>query len=403
MKKAIILIGLLYSLSAFSQQGNSNLDIVVSSFTDTLTGAVGEIESDIMGNLFVADFGEKVWKISPWGDVSIFSSSMYGASGNTLDLQGNLLQSQYYGNTIVKINRYTGEVSEIAHEGLAGPVGLTIHNKELYVCNCNGNFIATVKDQKVIEFSKDPLFNCPNGITPGPDGNLYVVNYRSADVVKIDKDGKASLFVKLPATSGGHIIFFNGHFYLTSFFDHKIFKVSPQGEITHIAGSGTLGTVDGIGLDAQFSFPNGIVAMKGALYVNDKIDDPNGGPHRTVIRKITLPNLNNLLTPAITNGDFEEAKKIYYEYKHHPLFKGDNTEVIINRMGYNMLSNKKIDMAINLFLLNTESYPNSFNAWDSLAESYMIKGDNKKAKEYYKQSLKLNPQNTNATEKLKEL
>jgi DNA-binding beta-propeller fold protein YncE len=329
---------------------------------------------------------------------------MYGASGNALDDQGNLYQASFYGNTIVKINRYNNEVTEVAHQGLSGPVGLTFKENELFICNSRGNFIAKLDSNKnVVQFAKSPLFNCPNGITVGPQGNLYVVNYSDPNISKINKDGEVSLFAKLPAPTGGHIHYFESNFYATSFFGHKIFKISTDGKIAHIAGSGKLGIKNGKGLNAEFSFPNGIYASKGAIFVNDKIIDPNGGPLKTVIRKISLPDLTNLLMKAINSQDIEAAKKSYIAFKEHSLFKNDNTENSINALGYNLLTRKNYKFAIAVFKMNTESYPKSWNVWDSLAEAYLLNGDKVNAKKHFLQSLKINPQNTNASDKLEKL
>jgi tetratricopeptide (TPR) repeat protein len=64
---------------------------------------------------------------------------------------------------------------------------------------------------------------------------------------------------------------------------------------------------------------------------------------------------------------------------------------------------KKIDEAIEVFKLNTTDFPNSANAWDSLADGYQNKGDKESAIKYYEKSLELNPQNKNAAEQLKKL
>ena len=369
-----------------------------------MKGSVGEIERDIMGNLFVADFGEKVWKISSQGEVEIYTNRMYGASGNALDAQGNLYQAQYYGNTIVKINRYTGEVSEIANEGLLGPVGLVFKGKDLFVCNCNNNTISKVDSAGNVEMiASGPLFTCPNGIDLGADGNLYVVNYRNPNVVKIDDSGNATLFAKLPASSGGHIIESKGNFFVTSFFDHKIFKVSSDGKITHFAGTGKKGIKNGSALDSDFSNPNGIVAANGRLYLNDKIVYPDGRPNESVVREIKFSDFSTSIGKALTSGGLKEAKKVYKAFKDHPNYKNDNTEGELNQFAYRMLNQKKLDIAVGLFELNAETYPDSFNVWDSLAEAYMSDGDNQNAIKYYKKSLALNPANTNASEMLEKL
>jgi len=81
-------------------------------------------------------------------------------------------------------------------------------------------------------------------------------------------------------------------------------------------------------------------------------------------------------------------------------------EYLVNRIGYAMLRNRNESdkpKALAFFILNTENYPNSFNAYDSLGEAYESLGDRKKAIENYRKSLELNPNNENARMKIKEL
>ncbi len=75
----------------------------------------------------------------------------------------------------------------------------------------------------------------------------------------------------------------------------------------------------------------------------------------------------------------------------------------MNRIGYQLVSLKRVKDAIAVFIQNTIDFPDAFNTWDSLAEGDMISGDKASAIKYYKKSLQLNPDNTNAVEKLKEL
>jgi len=79
------------------------------------------------------------------------------------------------------------------------------------------------------------------------------------------------------------------------------------------------------------------------------------------------------------------------------------TESQVNTLGYQLLSLKRVKDAIAVFTQNTVDFPNAFNTWDSLAEAYMISGDKVSAIKYYKKSLELNADNTNAVQKLKEL
>ena len=59
--------------------------------------------------------------------------------------------------------------------------------------------------------------------------------------------------------------------------------------------------------------------------------------------------------------------------------------------------------AIEVFRLNLEVFPESFNVYDSYAEALMKSGDIENAIVNYKKSLALNPDNNNAREMLKRL
>lgn len=74
----------------------------------------------------------------------------------------------------------------------------------------------------------------------------------------------------------------------------------------------------------------------------------------------------------------------------------------LNGLGYSILSRSKQN-AIEVFKLYAQNYPGSANAYDSLAESYMVNGDNQNAILHYEKSLELNPNNNNAKEMLKKL
>lgn len=81
-------------------------------------------------------------------------------------------------------------------------------------------------------------------------------------------------------------------------------------------------------------------------------------------------------------------------------------EYLVNRIGYRMLQSRNENdktKALSFFILNTENFPNSFNAYDSLGEAYESLGDNKKAIENYKKSLELYPNNEHAIMKIESL
>lgn len=78
----------------------------------------------------------------------------------------------------------------------------------------------------------------------------------------------------------------------------------------------------------------------------------------------------------------------------------------LNAVGYQFLTNNKIDKAIKIFKLNVKKNPKNANVYDSLAEGYKKKGDKKNAIKNYKKSLSLNPApalKANSIKMLKEL
>jgi CubicO group peptidase (beta-lactamase class C family) len=85
------------------------------------------------------------------------------------------------------------------------------------------------------------------------------------------------------------------------------------------------------------------------------------------------------------------------------LFHGDVSEDAINAAGYQLLSVKKLPDSIQVFQLNVQLHPESWNVYDSLAEAYMNSGEKTLAIQNYQKSLELNPKNNNAAAMLKKL
>ncbi|MTI20097.1 hypothetical protein E1176_03620 [Fulvivirga sp. RKSG066] len=81
-------------------------------------------------------------------------------------------------------------------------------------------------------------------------------------------------------------------------------------------------------------------------------------------------------------------------------------EQLVNRIGYRKLYSRnedERDEAIKFFILNTSLYPNSYNAFDSMAEALARLGDTDNAIIAYQQSLDLNPNNENASKQIEQL
>jgi tetratricopeptide (TPR) repeat protein len=78
-------------------------------------------------------------------------------------------------------------------------------------------------------------------------------------------------------------------------------------------------------------------------------------------------------------------------------------ESTVNAMGYQLLDNGEIEAAIKVFDLNTQTFPSSANTWDSLAEANMTKGDHDAAVLYYRVSLELDPDSSNAVRMIEQI
>src|ERR1043165_7162570 len=123
------MLGRVASFYAFALlAANAQAAIEIRALTEVIEGhQVGGVTADMVGDLYVADFGETVWKITMEGERRVFATGLYGASGNAIDAQGNLLQANFYGDSITRIDR-KGEARQFA-TGLYGPVGIAVDRK----------------------------------------------------------------------------------------------------------------------------------------------------------------------------------------------------------------------------------------------------------------------------------
>ena len=78
-------------------------------------------------------------------------------------------------------------------------------------------------------------------------------------------------------------------------------------------------------------------------------------------------------------------------------------EDLLNEIGYDLMGQGKIDLGLAAFKLNVAEHPQSGNAYDSLGEGYAKAGDKKNATAAYKKAIELDPNNTNAKERIEEL
>ena len=75
----------------------------------------------------------------------------------------------------------------------------------------------------------------------------------------------------------------------------------------------------------------------------------------------------------------------------------------LNTIGYNLMDDKKLKEAIEVFKFNVQMHPDAWNTYDSLGEAYAEAGDKKKAIKMYEKSIQLNPNNEGGKKALEKL
>lgn len=115
------------------------------------------------------------------------------------------------------------------------------------------------------------------------------------------------------------------------------------------------------------------------------------------------PPTENEIANIIMTGGFEEVAEMYRRMqKEEPeivLFE----ENIMNILGYQLLQSQRMEDALDVFKLNIEAYPDSWNVYDSLGEAYGMQGDVPKAIEFYSKALEMNPEDKRIEQILVEL
>ena len=115
-------------------------------------------------------------------------------------------------------------------------------------------------------------------------------------------------------------------------------------------------------------------------------DDPMGALSSAVV------------TGLLEKGDPRQVSRALAEVHQANPQSHLTTEETLNQLGYDLLGRKQKDAAIEIFRLNTEIYPASGNAYDSLAETYLRLGDEARAGQLYAKALAVEPGYTNAKE-----
>lgn len=257
--------------------------------------------------------------------------------------QGDIFVADQADNRIRKIS-LEGEVSTVAGAISSGyadgkstearfnvPSGITIdQNGNIYVSDLNNHVIRKINpDGEVITLAgsqkagtadgkgKEAQFKNPAGICIDSMGFLYVADRGNNLIRKISPEG----FVSTLAGSGkagfsdgkgkaarfnapaGITIDHSGFIYVADQVNNRIRKISPAGEVSTLAGNGEFGNLDGEANQAAFKYPTSIAFdSKENLYVSDQLNH--------TIRKISKSGKVSTLRYSARQDNMAEAKPL---------------------------------------------------------------------------------------------
>jgi sugar lactone lactonase YvrE len=148
-------------------------------------------------------------------------------------------------------------------------------------------------------------FNSPSNIAVGGDGNIYVADTGNHTIRKITPAGVVTTLagtvgVRGNADGPGAASQFNlpwgvaadaaGNVYVADTYNYLVRKITPQGMVSTLAGSGAQGGANGSGANAAFHGPRGMtIDAAGNLYITDWFGPgaPMLAETSTFVRKIT--------------------------------------------------------------------------------------------------------------------
>lgn len=140
-------------------------------------------------------------------------------------------------------------------------------------------------------------------------------------------------------------------------------------------------------LKGQTGFsPNGrISAANYALTNKVNQEQAIGWIDQVLVNNKTFPAMNIKAGLLKQTGKTAEADKVMVDAM------AIATEVELNAYGYQLIADGNMDKAVEVLAINTQRFPKSANAWDSLGEAQAMKGDKTNAIKNFKKSLSLNP------------
>lgn len=271
----------------------------------------------------------------------------------------------------------------------ANPMGIAIDTaNNVYVADSHNNLIRKITPGGIVTTlagsgnagstdgkGNDASFFYPGGITVNNEGIVYVADTHNNLIRRISPDGEVTTIAgrrkdSLTNSTDTSVRFDNpagistdahGCVYVADWANDVIRKLNPDGKVTIIAGSGTPGSEDGIGTKASFYLPGGIaVDSAGFIYVADT--------YNNMIRKISPEGKVTLLAGQKKKGH-ADGKGNLASFLHPQGIAVDKAgNVYVADMGNNRI--RKITPDGNVSTLAGNGLRGSVNGRDTLASFF---------------------------------
>lgn len=298
-----------------------------------LSATPSGLTTDINGNLYVADTGnDRIKKIQNLSSGTASVSSVLGGGGTDYNTcSGSKLYSPYGVAVDSAGTLYVAEQNKTAVRyadcsvfpgvsaaygagaAQASLTGIALSGSLLYVADTGNRVIRLITNTGGYSGTSSTLagvgtngyvdgpsltaaFSSPTGIAVSSSGDVYVTDTNNCVVRKISAGQVTTLAGAGPNSCGsndgtataaqfnrptGIAVDANDNLYVADTVSNKIRRITQQGVVTTIAGSGSSGSTNGIGSSATFNTPTGIaVDANGNIFVTEY----GGGK----IRKITV-------------------------------------------------------------------------------------------------------------------
>lgn len=282
-----------------------------------------DITMDTNGNFYVADqVNHSIRKITPAGVVSTLAGNGVAAyqdgagtaasfntpSSLTIDSFNNLYIADFGNNCVRKVT-LDGQVSTFAgsttpgfsdNTGTSarfkGPRGIAIDAQNiLYLADRDNYRIRKITPEQVVSTlagNGTAIFMdgtgasasmAPMGVTVDAAYNVYFADASNNRVRKITPDGvvttiagqgSAGLVNGIGVQARFHApkalkVDGNGDLYVADQSNQAIRRISPNGTVTTLAGNGTIGLINAYGASSRFNYPSGLYIKGDYIYVAD--------------------------------------------------------------------------------------------------------------------------------------